>query len=153
VDAAATKTEHSKKTGFSAGFFVSEVCAVPDMRRELRPLPTVPLLADKLNGKAIRCYHAAIVGREKNMIEDELHYKVVNASFPNIGKKIALFWGHPEFVALMHELQHDISDRPRAGFPAEVLFALHALESKHDTLFPNLVKVSPDIWVGGHRRL
>lgn len=87
------------------------------------------------------------------MVEDDLHFKVVNAAFPNIGKKIALFWGHPELVALMHELQHDLSDRPRAGFPAEVLFALHALESKHDTLFPHLVKESPNIWVGSHRRL
>jgi hypothetical protein len=43
----------------------------------------------------------------------------VNAKFPNIGKKISVFWGHPEFVALMHELQQDTGDRIRVGFPAD----------------------------------
>lgn len=106
-----------------------------------------------VQGSLIHCYHVVLVGQEKNMIEEDPHFKVVQTAFPNIGKKIALFWGHPEFVALMHELQHDVSDRPRAGFPAEVLFALHSLEAKHDAQYPHLVKESPDIWAGGHRRL
>ena len=63
------------------------------------------------------------------MVEDSIFFKTIDAGFPNIGKKIKLFWGHPEFVALMHELQHDTGDRPRAGFPAEVLMAIHELSN------------------------
>jgi hypothetical protein len=39
------------------------------------------------------------------MIEDSVYFKTVNEKFPNVGRKIKVFWGYPELVDLMHELQ------------------------------------------------
>nr|WP_315495241.1 hypothetical protein [uncultured Rhodoferax sp.] len=80
------------------------------------------------------------------MVEDSIFFKTIDAAFPNIGKKIKLFWGHPEFVALMHELQHDVGDRPRAGFPAEVLMAIHELSNDHDAIYPHLARKDANLW-------
>ena len=80
------------------------------------------------------------------MIEDNPYFKVVDAEFPRIGQKIKLFWGHPEFVRLMQDLQHDLGDRPRAGFPPEILFALHELETDHDLIYPHLAGKNSGIW-------
>jgi hypothetical protein len=80
------------------------------------------------------------------LIEDSIYFKTVNAKFPNIGKKISVFWGHPEFVALMHELQQDTGDRIRVGFPADVLLALHELETDHNMIWPHLARKDKNIW-------
>ena len=80
------------------------------------------------------------------MIEDSQYFKVVASAYPNIGKKIQLFWGYPEFVTLMHDLQQDSSDRPRVGFPAEVLFALHELANDHDDIYPKLARKDTSVW-------
>jgi hypothetical protein len=80
------------------------------------------------------------------MVEDSIFFKTIDAAFPSIGKKIKLFWGHPEFVALMHELQHDVGDRPRAGFPAEVLMAIHELSNDHDAIYPQLARKDANLW-------
>jgi hypothetical protein len=80
------------------------------------------------------------------MIEDSDYFKTVNEKFPNIGRKISVFWGHPEFVSLMHELQQDTGDRMRIGFPAEVLMALHELESDHNMIYPHLARKDKNIW-------
>lgn len=71
-------------------------------------------------------------------IEEDSDFKVVNEAFPHIGQKIKLFWGYPEFVSLMVDLQKNDSDRPRVGFPSKVLSALMNLEERHDIYFPHL---------------
>ena len=73
-------------------------------------------------------------------------FALVSAAFPNIAKKIDLFWGYPELVDLMFDLQQDSSDRPRAGFPGDVLLALQSLEAAHDVEFPQLKRFIPSIW-------
>jgi hypothetical protein len=80
------------------------------------------------------------------VVEDSQYFKTVNASFPKIGDKIKLFWGHPEFVVLMHELLTDSGDRVRMGFPAPVLFALHELATDHDHIYPHLARKDASIW-------
>ena len=82
------------------------------------------------------------------MIEDSIFFKTVDEKFPQIGKKIKLFWGHPEFVALVYELQHDTGDRDRvrAGFPADVLMALHEMEIDHNMIWPHLARRDANIW-------
>jgi len=80
------------------------------------------------------------------MIDSDPDFNVVNEAFPHIGKKIQLFWGYPEFVAMMFELQKNDSSRPRAGFPSNVLFALVGLEEKHDIEFPHLKRQIDDSW-------
>ena len=46
----------------------------------------------------------------------------------------------------MLDLQQDSSDRPRAGFPMQILFALQALEEAHDKEFPHLKRNIPSMW-------
>lgn len=79
------------------------------------------------------------------MIEDHTDFKFVNESFPHIGKKIRLFWGHPEFVALMDDLQQNKRGEPRQGFPIDIARALNKLDSEHSLAFPALSRKS-DIW-------
>jgi len=80
------------------------------------------------------------------MIEDSRYFKIVDAEFPRISQKLRLFWGFPEFVTLIHDLQHDSGDRPRAGFPSQILFALRELETDHDLSFPLLARKDLSIW-------
>jgi hypothetical protein len=78
--------------------------------------------------------------------QDDADFATVEAKFPNIANKIRVFWGHPEFPKLMLDLQQDSSDRPRAGFPFEVLTALQSLEQLHDIEFPKLKREIPSFW-------
>lgn len=80
------------------------------------------------------------------MIQDSCYFKTVDKYFPHLGKKIAFFWGHPEFVTLMHELQHDFSGKMRAGFPSEVLLALSELETDHNMIYPHLARLDKTFW-------
>lgn len=73
-------------------------------------------------------------------------YKAVVNAFPRIARKIDIFWGYPELVAYLRELQHGSDDRTMEGFPAEVLFAIHQLAALHDHLFPTLAPSYGDIW-------
>lgn len=79
-------------------------------------------------------------------LHDDADFAVVEAKFPNIANKIRVFWGNPEFVSLMFELQQDSSDRPRAGFPFDVLMALQSLEQLHDVEFPHLKREIQSFW-------
>lgn len=79
------------------------------------------------------------------MIEHNADFKLVNESFPHIGKKIRLFWGYPEFVVLMDDLQQNKRGEPRQGFPIDIARALNNLDSEHSFAFPELTRKS-DIW-------
>lgn len=79
------------------------------------------------------------------MIEHNTNFKLVNKSFPHIGKKIRLFWWHPEFVALMDDLQQNKRGKPRQAFPVDIVRALNDLDSEHSLAFPGLTRKS-DIW-------
>lgn len=80
------------------------------------------------------------------MIEDSPYYETIGLGFPNIAKKIQVFWGYPEFTKLMRDLQTDCSDRPRAGFPGNVLIALHELQTIHDIAYPQHALKDKSIW-------
>lgn len=81
-----------------------------------------------------------------DMNEKSTNFQLVNSAFPRLAEKLKLYWGYPEFVTLMKELQHECSDRPRAGFPTEVLFALADLETEHDSTYPHLASNVPSVW-------
>jgi len=72
----------------------------------------------------------------------DISYKVVADSYPDIGKKIQLFWGHQEFSDFAHVLLHDTRDHSRKGFPAEVVAALVDLQTLHNKVFPQFAEVS-----------
>jgi hypothetical protein len=80
------------------------------------------------------------------MVEDSRYYQTIDFEYPNVAKKIRVFWGYPEFTKLMQELQTDSSDRPRAGFPGDVLFALHELQTIHDMAYPQHAFKDKSIW-------
>ena len=81
------------------------------------------------------------------MIKDMNDFKVINAAFPHIAKKLEFFWGEPEFNAFMDELQQNHrGNQPRAGFPADVLLALYSLAAAHDSAFPKLARKETDFW-------
>ncbi len=73
-------------------------------------------------------------------------YQTVVDAFPRIAQKIDVFWGYPELVAYLRELQRGSDDRSMEGFPAEVLFAIHQLAALHDQQFPLLAQPYGDIW-------
>jgi len=79
------------------------------------------------------------------MIENNENFILINASFPHIGEKIRLFWGNPEFVALMDELQQNNRGALRRGFPIDIARALNVLDSEHGLAFPELARKS-DMW-------
>lgn len=79
-------------------------------------------------------------------LQDSPEFSLINLTFPAIGKKMDLFWGHPEFVELTYELQDNSGNKPRQGFPVDVLLAIHSLEVEHDRLFPHLKRKSSSVW-------
>lgn len=79
------------------------------------------------------------------MIENNKDFILINESFPNIGKKLHLLWGHPEFAALMDDLQLNKRGEQRQGFPIDIALALNNLDSEHTVAFPNLTQKN-DIW-------
>jgi hypothetical protein len=80
------------------------------------------------------------------VIENSPCYQTIEFGFPNIARKIKVFWGNPEFTKLLQDLQTDSSDKPRAGFPADVLLALSELQSIHDSMFPQHAPKDRSIW-------
>lgn len=79
------------------------------------------------------------------MIEQNKDFILINESFPHIGKKLQLFWGYPEFVALMDDLQQNKRGEPRQGFPMDIARALNNLDSEHSLVFPKLARKN-DLW-------
>ena len=97
-----------------------------------------------------RCFVFYISGQSLaeniKVTQDNQSFKLVNDAFPNIGKSILLFWGHPDFHEFMEGLQQEKEGRTRAGFPPEVLKALFDLTSEHDETFPELAPQATGIW-------
>lgn len=74
------------------------------------------------------------------------NFQIIDAAFPQIARKIALFWGHAELVTYLKDLVGVADDRARAGFPSEVLFSIDQLATQHDRLFPHLAHADRDFW-------
>ena len=70
------------------------------------------------------------------MIEQDLHFKIVNKAFPHIGKNIRLLWGHPELVTYVEKLMADTRNGQRRGFPDDVHDSILRLVERHDREFP-----------------
>ena len=82
----------------------------------------------------------------KNVIETSRHFQRVNDAFPQVGKKLKLFWGHHEFAHYMDGLQQEKEGKVRAGFPENVLTALFYLNEEHEAAFPELMAKPADRW-------
>jgi hypothetical protein len=64
------------------------------------------------------------------------NYQVIVESYPDIAKKIKLFWGSQEFTDLMHDLLNGTRDHNRAGFSRKIVGSLITLQDLHDRTFP-----------------
>lgn len=71
---------------------------------------------------------------------DDPDFRTVSLAFPKLGVKIRAAWGTAEFAALMDSLLIDTRERPHAGFPATVFFALAELTNRHTQDFPDLAR-------------
>jgi len=80
------------------------------------------------------------------MVTNNADFIFINASFPHIGKRMALTWGYPEFLQLVHELLHDTRGGVRRGFPLNALAAIHRLDDLHRQRFPQYYKFC--VWDG-----
>lgn len=76
----------------------------------------------------------------QKLIERSEHFKVINHAFPNVGKKLMLFWGYPEFNTLVDDLIQDTRGSQRTGFPTQILSALLSLDAEHEAAFPQLTR-------------
>ena len=80
------------------------------------------------------------------MVEDNYHFKIIEAAYPHIGKKLSLFWGQPEFNACITELIYDTRGGKRAGFPENVLNAMFSLGLNHEQEHPQLIAQQKQVW-------
>lgn len=79
-------------------------------------------------------------------IQDNSDFQRIQGAFPHIGKKLVLLWGYPEFHTFIEQLQQDTRQGSRAGFPAEILFALLNLAQAHDEVFPAAARSKSSLW-------
>lgn len=79
-------------------------------------------------------------------VADDPNFKIIEAAFPQIARKIALFWGYAELVTYLRDLQGVADDRARTGFPSGVLFSIDQLAAQHDRQFPQLARINRDFW-------
>lgn len=82
-----------------------------------------------------------------HILDGNPQFKIVQQSFDRIAVRLKLVWGHKEFRPYMDGLLHDTRAGARKGFPATVLFALHALSEEHDESFPEF-RAKGDRWSG-----
>jgi hypothetical protein len=80
------------------------------------------------------------------MIEDNEHFKVIDAAYPHIGKKLSFLWGHPEFNTVITGLIYDTREGKRMGFPEPVLNAIFSLGLSHELEHPQLLAKQKEVW-------
>jgi hypothetical protein len=81
-----------------------------------------------------------------DVITDDDDYRIVNTSFPHIGKRIAAVWGQPEFNLLILQLLRDSRGGTREGFPPHVRLALVRLEARFQREFRELTIPPSSMW-------
>ncbi len=79
-------------------------------------------------------------------IQDHSDFHLIDRAFAHVAQKLAFLWGSPEFHGFVEQLEQDTRQGARAGFPADVLFALARLSLAHDEAFPELAKAKPTVW-------
>lgn len=79
------------------------------------------------------------------MIEYSTHFQLIAGAFPHVGAQLKSAWGKADFIQVIDNLQQDKREMHRAGFSADIFFALQKLESEHDAEFPQYARKS-GIW-------
>lgn len=70
------------------------------------------------------------------MLKESESFKLIDASFPHIGKRIFVLWGRADLIPYLNDLIIDARDDPALGFSTAVEAALHGLRERHDRDFP-----------------
>ena len=79
------------------------------------------------------------------------NYQVIVETYPDIAKKVKLFWGNQEFTDLLHDLLYNTRGNARDGFPLHVMTAFLELQEIHNKVFPQFAEKSPAGRVLSHR--
>ncbi len=79
------------------------------------------------------------------------NYQVIEDAYPELGRKVKLFWGNQEFTDLMHELLTDTRGHARAGFPRPVVNSFLKLQGLHNRVFSQFSEKSHATKVLSHR--
>ncbi len=82
----------------------------------------------------------------------QTRYQIVADAYPDIARKIKVFWGYQEFTDLMHDLMQNTRDHERAGFPFHVVTAFLELQALHNQIFPAYAEKSNRTAVLTHRQ-
>jgi hypothetical protein len=70
------------------------------------------------------------------LLKDTPQFKLVNASQPQVAKRLFTFWGKPEAVWYLNDLIVEAKDDPSAGHTPEMAVAYEELKQEHDREFP-----------------
>lgn len=79
-------------------------------------------------------------------VQDNEHFKTIEASYPHLGLKFKALWGQPEFNTVVTGLIYDTRGGKRSGFPQPVLGAIFALALAHEIEHPHLVPRQKEVW-------
>lgn len=80
------------------------------------------------------------------VLAENENFRIVDARFPHIGKKLAGLWSSHDFSVFINELFRDTRGGTRQGFPKDVSVALFRLMQDHDRLYPEAAYEVQDIW-------
>ncbi|MDD5248825.1 MAG: hypothetical protein PHY45_07560 [Rhodocyclaceae bacterium] len=70
------------------------------------------------------------------LLKDNELFKMINARFPQAGKRIFALWGRPEAIMYLNDLIVDAKEDPASGYSSEIEAAFQQLKKTHDEDFP-----------------
>lgn len=73
-------------------------------------------------------------------VTENIDFMLINSTFPHIGKKIELLWGHPELSKMLYDLLNDTREGTRQGFPPNVAGAMFRIAELHSP------SIGTDLW-------
>ncbi len=73
-------------------------------------------------------------------------FEIIRNSYPEIAKKLRLFWGHAEFSEVVQELLHEDDGATPEALPGAVIAALLAMRHAHNDHFPHFARQADSLW-------
>ena len=80
------------------------------------------------------------------MLEENEQFKIVQARYAHIARRIQELWGRPALSSYINHLLQDTRGGTRQGFPGDVAMAMFKLMNQHDDEYPQYAIKAGDIW-------